>query len=76
MDMDTWQKALACLSSELPGLEPSLSKLAWGGQPPRATTCPQQKSTDDGILLLQGRNELPTKNFVCSHTYLEVLEVL
>ena len=48
----------------------SLSKLAWGGQPPRATSCPQQKGTDDGILLLQGRNELPTKNLLCMFPYL------
>ena len=76
MDMDGWQKGLAYLFSELPGRELSLSRLAWGGQSPRATSCPWQKDTDDSMLLLQGRNELPTKNFMCSHTYLKVLKVL
>lgn len=76
MDMDSWQKGLAYLSSELPGRELSPSELAWGGQPPKATSCPWQKGTDDGMLLLQDRNELPTKSFITSHTYLKVLEVL
>lgn len=40
MGMDSWQKGLAYLSSELPGRELSPSKLAWGGQPPKATSCP------------------------------------
>lgn len=73
-ELSSWHKCLAYPCSELPGRKLFLSKLAWGRQLP--TSCPWEKGTDDGMLLLQGRNDLPTKNFMCSHTYLKILEVL
>lgn len=54
------RRVMPYLSSE--PAELTFSKLFWGGQLLRATSCPWQKVSDDAMLLLQGMNELPTKN--------------